>query len=116
MSLIRHWLTAKLFVLLRFELSPFVRMGVPPGDGQNVAPFSGAGMVVDLLRTCVMILRSETGRLVAAVAPELSPAASSAGDVDQRQQAVSMIQNSSIGRKTTPQNLRVESGSVVAPF
>jgi hypothetical protein len=63
-----------------------------------------------------MILRSETGRLVAAVAPELSPAASSARDVDQRQQAVSMIQNSSVGKKITPQNLRVKSGSVVAPF
>lgn len=63
-----------------------------------------------------MILRSETGRLVAMVAPELSPAASFARDVDQRQQAVSMIQNSSIGRKNTPQNLRVKSGSVVAPF
>ena len=73
-------------------------------------------MAVDLLRTCVMILRSETGRLVAAVAPELSPAASSLRDVDQRQEAVSMIQNSSIGWITTPQNLWVESGLVVAPF
>lgn len=63
-----------------------------------------------------MILRSETGRLVAAAAPELSPVASSVGDVDQRQQAVSMIQNSSIGRKITAQNSWAESGLVVAPF
>jgi hypothetical protein len=62
-----------------------------------------------------MILRSETGRLVVAVAPELSPVASSERDVDQHQQAVSMIQNSSIG-ETATENLRAESGLVVAPF
>jgi hypothetical protein len=62
-----------------------------------------------------MILRSETGRLVVAVAPELIPVASSVRDVDQPQQAVSMIQNSCIG-ETAAQNFRAESGSVVAPF
>ena len=38
-------LAAKLFSLLRFALSPFVRKGVGHGDGQDVAPFCGAGMV-----------------------------------------------------------------------
>src|SRR5919202_3874258 len=91
MSLISHCLTAKLFPLRRFGLFPFVRIGVRGWDRREIAPFPRAGMVVDLLRSCVMILRFETGRLVAALAPELSPAASSVGDVDQRQQAVSMI-------------------------
>lgn len=63
-----------------------------------------------------MILRSKTGRLVTAVAPELSPAASFVGDVDQRQRAVLMIQNSTTGWKMTAQNLWAESGLVVAPF
>lgn len=63
-----------------------------------------------------MILRSETGQLVAAVAPELSLAAPSERDVDQRKPAVSMIQNSSIGPKNTAQNSWAESGLVVAPF
>jgi hypothetical protein len=80
-----------------FRLSPFVRIELRRPERRNSSPFLKAGMVVQLLKSCVMILRSETGRLVVAVAPELIPVASSVRDVDQRQQAVSMIQNSSIG-------------------
>lgn len=63
-----------------------------------------------------MILRSETGRLVGAAAPELYRVASSSRDADQDASAVSKIQNSSMGWKISAQILWADSGSVVAPF
>ena len=105
-----------LFPTLGFGLSLFLRAKCDRWQTGVAGGYSEGEMALQLLKSCVMILRSKTGRLVTAVAPELSPAASSVRDVDQRQQAVLMIQNSCIGRKMTAQNLWAESGLVVAPF
>jgi hypothetical protein len=60
------------------------------------ASFSSTEMVAQLLRTCVMILRTETARLVGAGSPGFKLAATLL-DVDQRKPAVSTIKNSSTG-------------------
>ena len=77
--------------------------------------FAAGQMVIHLLRSCVMILGTETGRLAGAAAPELNLAASCFPNVDRNGWPFQRSGTQALVRKNSAQNLS-GSGLDVAPF
>jgi hypothetical protein len=77
--------------------------------------FAAAQMVIHLLRSCVMILGTETGRLAEAAAPELHLAASCLPNIHGNGWPFQRSGTLALVRKNSAQNLS-GSGLDVAPF